>query len=69
MVIAVFAGERTTGGFTVEITAIEHSTGAIRVTYRESEPPPDSLLAQAITQPYHIVTTPRLERPIVFERQ
>ena len=25
--------------------------------------------AQAITQPYHIVTTPRLERPIVFERQ
>jgi hypothetical protein len=69
MVIAVFAGERTTGGFTVEVTAIEHSTGAIRVTYRESGPPPDSLLAQAITQPYHIVTTPRLERPIVFERQ
>jgi hypothetical protein len=35
----------------------------------ESGPPPDSLLTQAITQPYHIVTTPRLERPIVFERQ
>ena len=67
MVIAVFAGERTTGGFTVEVTAIDVSSGAIRVTYHESDPPPDSFLTQALTQPYHLVTTPRVEGPITFQ--
>lgn len=67
MVIAVFAGERTTGGFTVEVTAIDVSSGAIRVTYQESGPPPDSFLTQALTQPYHLVTTPRVEGPVTFQ--
>ena len=66
--IAVFAGERTTGGFTVEITAIEDSAGAVRVTYRETGPPPDSFLTQTISQPYHLVTTPRVEGLIIFQR-
>ena len=66
MVIAVFAGERSTGGFTVEVTAIDVSSGTIRVTYRESGPPPDSILTQALTQPYHLVTTPRVEGPVTF---
>jgi len=69
MVIAVFAGERTTGGFTVEITAIEDSPGAVRVTYRETGPPADSFLTQTITQPYHLVTTPRVEGLIIFQRR
>jgi hypothetical protein len=68
IVIAVFAGERMTGGFTVQVTAIEESAGVIRVTYREIGPPPDSLLTQALTQPYHLVTTPRVEGLIIFER-
>ncbi len=69
MVIAVFAGERTTGGFAVEVTGIELSAGITRVTYRESRPSPDSLLTQALTQPYHLVRTPRVEGPINFDRQ
>jgi hypothetical protein len=69
MVIAVFGGERTTGGFTVEVTGIELSAGITRVTYREGRPPPDSLLTQALVQPYHLVRTPRVEGPIIFERQ
>jgi len=68
IVIAVFAGAQTTGGFTVEITAIEESAGLMRVTYRESGLPPGSLLTQAITQPYHLVRIPRVEGLIVFER-
>lgn len=67
MVIAVFAGERTTGGVTVEVTAIDVSSGAIRATYQESGPPPDSILTQALTQPYHLVITPRVEGPVTFQ--
>lgn len=55
IVIAVYMGERVTGGYHIEITSIEES-GVFRwVNIRETNPSPTDLVTMALTQPYHLV--------------
>lgn len=69
MVVAVFAGERPTGGHAVEITRIVPEGSAATVYYRETTPPPGSFVTEALTHPFHIVRLRRLDLPIVFQRE
>jgi hypothetical protein len=68
MVIAVFAGEHKTGGYRIEVTAIEREEvqRQLQVFFREIGPPPDALVTQALTQPYHIVKLKQVDLPVVF---
>jgi hypothetical protein len=54
-VIAVFGGEKPTGGYTVRILSIEKDNGGCEVTHRVNAPPRDAILAQVITTPYAVV--------------
>ncbi|NHJ19656.1 MAG: protease complex subunit PrcB family protein [Candidatus Lokiarchaeota archaeon] len=55
LVIAVFMGERVTGGYRIEITSTRES-GLFRWVYiRETSPSPFDCVTMALTQPYHIV--------------
>jgi hypothetical protein len=65
MVVAVFAGEKSTGGYRVEIVCVE-ANQQVRVLYREAQPPPDAIRIQVLTQPYHIMKLQRVDRPVVF---
>jgi hypothetical protein len=67
MVIAVFMGERPTGGYGIEIESIDEYPDRITVNIAETEPGPDELTTQALTYPYHIVTTENTDKEVGFE--
>jgi hypothetical protein len=68
MVIAVFSGEKRTGGYGIEITRIEENLekGQLEVFFLETHPFPNSIVIQALTQPYHIVKLKKVDIPVVF---
>jgi len=61
MVVGVFAGEKPTGGYDVEIINAEQTDSAVTVHYREKSPPPGSIVTQALTQPFHLIRLARNE--------
>jgi PrcB C-terminal len=66
MVVALFMGERPTGGHRIEITRVERADSGLSVRYRSQAPDPGTMVSQALTQPFHLVTLPRDESPVVF---
>ena len=69
IVVAVFMGTRPTGGFGVEIVRVRQEGVALVVSYTETRPSPDSVAAQVLTSPFHIVAVPRgTTTDVKFER-
>ena len=70
MVAAVFAGERPTPGFSVEVTGTRRdspeSGGGLVVLVDERHPDPSRVSAQVIVSPFHIVTLPRDDGDVRF---
>jgi hypothetical protein len=54
MVVAVFAGEKPTGGHDIEITSVERVDERLLVSFAERSPSPGTIVTQAFTQPFHI---------------
>jgi hypothetical protein len=67
-VIGVFAGQRPTAGYRVEITKVERESDGLTVVYRIESPPQDAIVAQQLTQPFHLVRLPALGLPIRFNK-
>jgi len=61
--IAVFVGERNSGGYQVEIIKIKESDGQYHVYYQETAPSKGKgrMVTMALTQPYHII---KVRKPI-----
>ena len=53
--VAVFLGEKPTGGHDIEITSVERSGDNLVVSFVERSPQPGGVVTQAFTQPFHIV--------------
>ena len=72
-VVAVFAGEKTTGGYSVEILSVETSDSetqersAIAITVQHRQPEAGNLVTEALTYPYHIIRIPRIDGNVVFK--
>jgi hypothetical protein len=68
MVVAVFLGERHSGGYRIEIVRIEEDlqNRQLTVGWRETKPPPGAMTIQALTQPYQIVKLKTSEFPVAF---
>lgn len=64
MIIAVFAGERPTSGYEVEITRVLSTDQGLRVTYQEHAPPAGTLVRPVLTTPFHVIRLPRSEKPV-----
>ena len=54
-VIAVYAGEKSTAGYTVRVTGVEKSGSGCVVQHEVVPPPKNAMLAQVITYPYVVV--------------
>jgi hypothetical protein len=67
--VAVFAGERPTAGYAIEVAAAERAGPDLVLTIREKRPPPGAILAQTITHPYHVVRVPRPPGEVRFRRE
>lgn len=66
MVAAVFAGDRPTPGYTVDIKGARQDASALALVVGESRPAQGMLAAQIIVTPFHIVTLPRFDGPVSF---
>jgi hypothetical protein len=66
MVVALFLGERTTGGYAVEITQIERTDVGLLIRYRTTKPDPNTMQTQAFTQPFLMVKLARVDGPVTF---
>ena len=60
VVAAIFAGEKTTGGYAVVIKNVVADADDVVVHYRITEPQPNSFTLQVISQPYAMV---RIAKP------
>lgn len=67
IVVAVFMGRRTSGGHAIEVTGAVETADAVHVSVSRRTPGPDDFVTMAITSPYHIVTLPRREKPVLVE--
>ena len=73
-VVAVFAGEKSTGGYSVEMLTVETRNFqtkdlpslVIVVEYRQ--PQPEDFVTEAMTYPYHMIKIPQIDvKNVVFE--
>jgi hypothetical protein len=67
MVLGVFLGSRPTAGYGVEIVSADVNDGTLVVRYRETRPRSDSITAQVITSPFHLVAVPKTDGEVKFE--
>ena len=68
-VAAVFLGTRPSAGYAVEIVSSRQEGATLVVSYKETRPAPDSVAAQVLTSPYHIVAIPKgSTTDVKFER-
>jgi hypothetical protein len=55
IVVALFLGDKPTGGYDVRISRADQTHDTLTIHYQERTPPPGALVSQAWTQPFHIV--------------
>ncbi|MBN3927003.1 protease complex subunit PrcB family protein [Nostoc sp. NMS4] len=62
-VVAVFAGEKPTSGYSVDILAVEKTgdSPSLVITVKDCQPNPGDFASDVITQPYHIIRIPRMD--------
>ena len=67
MVIAIFSGEKPTGGYSIEITKVELDEDEVTIFFEEVSPEPGQPVTEALTQPFHIVKINRIDDlPVKF---
>ena len=66
MVLGLFAGEKNTGGYEVEIIKAEQKGSTLYVYYVEKSPISGGMAIQALTQPFHLARLPRQDASVVF---
>ncbi len=66
MLICVFMGERSTGGFNIEIERIIERGREILVYVKEESPGRNCVVTMAFTQPYHIVKLEKKDKKVKF---
>ncbi len=67
-VIAVVMGQKSTGGYSIEITKIVEGGTNLLAYVNETSPGRGALVTEALTQPYHIVKTQKITKPVEFQK-
>lgn len=66
MLIAVFAGEYSSGGYSIRIDNVDKTKKVILVTIVQAKPERNAITGRALTQPYQIVQIEKTDLPIEF---
>ncbi len=66
-VVAVFMGEASTSGYALRIYDIVDVGSSIVVKLEKTEPDPKCIVAQVLTQPYHMVQIAKTDKPVTFD--
>lgn len=66
MIIAAYAGERETGGYTITIEDIRENDEFMIVEIEIETPGDNCATTQALTQPHHVVVLDDSDKPVQF---
>lgn len=66
MVVAVFLGEQSTGGYGITIDKITETPAGLQVKYSVNVPDPDDMVIQILTAPTHWVAIKKSDAPVTF---
>lgn len=69
-VVALFMGEKTTGGFSTEVASISRTKDGMIVNIKEEGPKPNDNVTTAICQPFCFVKIPRPDegQKVIFKK-
>ncbi len=59
--MAAFRGVMPTGGYSLKVSAVRVGDGSVEVVAELKDPPPGSMVSQALTCPYSVVSISRGE--------
>jgi VWFA-related protein len=68
MLVAVFLGRRSTGGYSVRVDSVRREGEGIVVAYREVAPAPDAVRTQQLTTPFVVARVVKTEGGVRFEQ-
>lgn len=66
MVLALFMGQKNSGGYVFHISKIVETDAAVEVFYKTSSP--EGMATMAITQPFYICKTKRVDKEVIFKK-
>lgn len=66
MLVAVVDAVEPTGGYRLSIEALDSSEGTVAVQVRKSSPDADTIVTDALTVPYHIITLAQSDMEFVL---
>ena len=58
-VVVATMGTRRTGGYSIEIRNVAPTDKTLRISLKQTSPPPDAITVQALTAPFHFVAVPK----------
>jgi len=67
MIIAIYAGEKPTGGYSIELKSLEVKDKKLVVHWNLKSPGPDDIVTQAITHPALVLLVDRFDGEVVFD--
>ncbi len=67
MVVGVFYGQRSTGGYSIKVGSIQETAENITVIVQTVSPAAGATLTQALTSPVEFVLLPTTEKNVAFE--
>jgi hypothetical protein len=67
MVVVIFAGEKPTGGYSIEVKSLELKDKKLVVHWKLKAPGPDDIVTQAITYPELVLLVDRFDGEVVFD--
>ena len=59
MVVVATMGTKRTGGYTIEIVGVDDKGKTLKISVKQTSPPPDAMTIQALTAPFHFVAVPK----------
>jgi hypothetical protein len=65
--VAVFLGQKRSGGYSVQFTGQAETKDNIILRYRITAPSPTMMVTMALTEPYAVTLVPRSEKTIMLE--
>jgi hypothetical protein len=67
MVVVIYAGEKPTGGYSIEVKSLEMKDRKLFVHWKLKAPGPDDIVTQAITYPELVLLVDRFDGEVVFD--
>jgi len=66
LIISVFRGTQSTGGYSIEIVSVQEIEDRIVVTYEIEDPDPFGMTMMMMTQPFHMIEIPFTTKEVEF---